>query len=496
MGITVSMIVKNEEKVLEKCLESVKDADNIVIIDTGSTDNTIEIARRYTNNIYYGDEYLWKKDFAFHRNQSLSKCPLNDWILIIDADEVLEENGIKKIREYIKTIPKGKKGVVFNTISTIHTDTMNRNIRLFLNDGVTKWHGVAHNYLDIIDEFKIDSDFTIYYGYSPAHQLDPDRTLNILKDYCDKNPYAERERYYLAREYYHKKDCDNALKNFDIYIQKSNNLPEVADAYMLSAYCFFNLGMFEDARECCIKAIIINADFKEPFILLSKISGSPKNNKKWLEFSEICTNEDVLFIRTAKFIPKDKIERDSSYYDSIYSKGYSTERYEEIYKKISDYDSEIDCSVMDIGCGTGDLASYIYQYIGFDFSEEAIKIAKNKHENIEHDNCDFFVGDAYNKDIYNEHNYMNVWTAIEVLEHLDDLKIIDNIPSGKIFIFTVPSFDDPAHLRTYTEEIVRERYKDLLDIIEIHRFNWCDGKWKLGTDNTKEFILLVYSRKK
>jgi len=84
--ISVAMIVKNEEAHLERCLKSVEVLKSeIVIVDTGSTDSTIEIAEKFTKNIYH---QKWQDDFSLHRNYSFSKCK-GDWIIQIDADEEL-----------------------------------------------------------------------------------------------------------------------------------------------------------------------------------------------------------------------------------------------------------------------------------------------------------------------------------------------------------------------------------------------------------------------
>ena len=80
------MIVKNEESCLAKALESVKDADEIIVCDTGSTDRTIEIAKQYTDKVY--TDYVWNDNFAEARNHAAKKCT-GDYILIIDADEYL-----------------------------------------------------------------------------------------------------------------------------------------------------------------------------------------------------------------------------------------------------------------------------------------------------------------------------------------------------------------------------------------------------------------------
>ena len=70
--ITLCMIVKNEEKVLERCLESIRDLmDEIIIVDTGSTDRTKEIAAKYTDQIF---DFEWINDFSAARNFAFSRA--------------------------------------------------------------------------------------------------------------------------------------------------------------------------------------------------------------------------------------------------------------------------------------------------------------------------------------------------------------------------------------------------------------------------------------
>ena len=91
--ISVCMIVKNEEKVLERCIDSLKEiADEIIIVDTGSSDNTKEIAKQYTDKIY---DFEWVDDFAKARNFSFSKAT-KDYIYVADADEVIDKENQKK----------------------------------------------------------------------------------------------------------------------------------------------------------------------------------------------------------------------------------------------------------------------------------------------------------------------------------------------------------------------------------------------------------------
>lgn len=86
MTISVCLIVKNEEHVLERCLDSLEGLyEELVIVDTGSTDRTKEIAAKYTDCIY---DYHWINDFSDARNYAFSKCT-QDYIYSVDADEVL-----------------------------------------------------------------------------------------------------------------------------------------------------------------------------------------------------------------------------------------------------------------------------------------------------------------------------------------------------------------------------------------------------------------------
>lgn len=86
--VSLCMIVKNEEAVLRRCLESIHDLmDEIIIVDTGSSDKTKEIAREYTDKIY---DFAWVHDFAAARNFSFSKAT-KEYIYAADADEVLDE---------------------------------------------------------------------------------------------------------------------------------------------------------------------------------------------------------------------------------------------------------------------------------------------------------------------------------------------------------------------------------------------------------------------
>lgn len=96
--ITVSlcMIVKNEERILRRCLDTVADlVDEIVIVDTGSTDRTKEIAAGYTENLY---EFGWTGNFSDARNFAFSKCT-KEYIYTADADEIIDETNRQRFQD-------------------------------------------------------------------------------------------------------------------------------------------------------------------------------------------------------------------------------------------------------------------------------------------------------------------------------------------------------------------------------------------------------------
>ena len=95
VSISLCMIVKNEEAVLSRCLNCLSDiVDEIIIVDTGSTDQTIPIAKRYTNQVY---NFTWQDDFSKARNFAFSKAHC-DYIYSADADEIIDSANIEKFK--------------------------------------------------------------------------------------------------------------------------------------------------------------------------------------------------------------------------------------------------------------------------------------------------------------------------------------------------------------------------------------------------------------
>jgi len=284
--ISAVMIVKNESSCLEKCLNSIKGVDEIVICDTGSEDNTVEIAKRFTDKVY--TDYKWNDNFAEARNHALSKAT-GDWILVIDADETLESS-INELKEWIKKAD-AVDGVRFNTISARGKE---KHFSIRLHRKGIYWKGAIHNYLNTTKT--IDSDLVIKYGYSEAHKKDPDRALRILTKVCKDNPNAIREKYYLAREHWYRKDYKTAIEWYKKYLEVATWLPERADAYLMLARCYWNTAQGDKAREACAMAIVINANFKEAINFMAVMSWE-HNAIQWKKMAETANNNNVLFIR-------------------------------------------------------------------------------------------------------------------------------------------------------------------------------------------------------
>ena len=110
--LSLCMIVKNEERNLVRCLSSVKSAvDEMIVVDTGSTDRTKELAAAFGAKVF---DFDWDEDFSSARNFSLSKAT-GDWILVIDADETVSSRDHETIRDFIQKSPAGTGGYYLTT---------------------------------------------------------------------------------------------------------------------------------------------------------------------------------------------------------------------------------------------------------------------------------------------------------------------------------------------------------------------------------------------
>lgn len=293
MKLSVCLIVKNEEAMLRHCLESVKDADEIIVCDTGSTDKTIEIAMQYTDKVF--TDYVWNDNFPEARNHAKSKAT-GDWILSIDADEKLAGGGILKIRKIIANT-SGEKAFYVNMVDNraFHEHQM---IRLFKNDPDVQWEVPGGGYVhESINTPGLASPVSIFYDYSPAHNLDPHIDNRLLIKSVKDFPHNPRNYYYLGREYFYRQDYFTAIAILEKYLSISTFNAEKADAWLMIARCLWLTHQGEKARQACFNAISINAAFKEAVLFMAEMSWQ-HNADVWKKFAVHCDNTGVLFVRT------------------------------------------------------------------------------------------------------------------------------------------------------------------------------------------------------
>lgn len=170
-----------------------------------------------------------------------------------------------------------------------------------------------------------------------------------------------------------------------------------------------------------------------------------------------------------------KKEKQAEYYDEMYEEekdykvGYRDSFYYVHWTQVIRFLERLHKpKILEIGCGTGQLAEYIYKegfrdYIGFDFSPKAIKMAKTRTP------FEFFVGNALDPASYKK-DYDTV-VCLEVLEHIqEDKAVLKNIKRGTKLIFSVPNFGGPSHVRWFrTERSLKARYYKIVEINKIIR---------------------------
>ncbi|MDP3683757.1 MAG: glycosyltransferase family 2 protein, partial [Ignavibacteria bacterium] len=197
--LTLSMIVRNEEKHLARCLESVKDVvDEIVLVDTGSTDDTLEIAKKYSAKIF---SFEWINDFSAARNFALEKST-GDWILYLDADECLSQKSIGELKRITQYPQRQAYKCKINNVDEINSrPSIMTYTRLFPNDNRIRFSGKIHEQIEtalLENKFAVkNSSLEIdHYGYNLTKEdlgKKAKRNLSILQQ-----QYSEGKSSYYA----------------------------------------------------------------------------------------------------------------------------------------------------------------------------------------------------------------------------------------------------------------------------------------------------------
>lgn len=214
--ISLCMIVKNEQDTLPRCLESVKDlADEIIIVDTGSTDNTCEMADKYTKKVLH---FTWIDDFAAARNFSFSNASM-DYILWLDADDVLLPQDQTKLLQLKKSLDNSIDSITmiynyaFDEFGNV-SFSLRRN-RLVKRNCNFKWYGPVHEYLEVSGNI-MNSDIEV--SHKRVH-LNSGRNLAIYENRLKKGEvFSPRDRYYYANELADNNFYEKAIVNYILFL--------------------------------------------------------------------------------------------------------------------------------------------------------------------------------------------------------------------------------------------------------------------------------------
>jgi glycosyltransferase involved in cell wall biosynthesis len=280
--ISVCMIVKNEERFLENCLNSIKNlADEIIIVDTGSTDNTKRIAEKFTDKIF---DFKWTSDFSEARNFSLSKAS-GDWILVIDADESINQKDIEKIKKILEEPEANAYHLIWRDYTnktgvlgwkSSHNDeypesktaagfSEHRVLRLFENKKEYFFEGKIHetvqNSIEKTGGKIFLSDIVIHHqgNLRKEHEIleKKEKYSEMLKERLGEN---EKEKFFvlfeIARELAIKQDFTKAKE----YLQQSIELnSEFSPTLVMLGAIFILEKKFNEAEKLLKKAVVIDS---------------------------------------------------------------------------------------------------------------------------------------------------------------------------------------------------------------------------------------------
>ena len=236
--ISLCMIVKNEEDTLARCLDCIKDiVDEIIIVDTGSTDHTKEIAKNYTNLVY---DFKWIDDFSAARNYSFSKAT-KDYCLWLDADDIISKENQEKLKKLKETLTIDIDFVMMqyqiawdefnNPTFLYYRERLIRNNKLYL------WEGEIHEVITTKGKI-IYSDIIII--HKKIHKTDPNRNINIFEKLINSGKKLSlRHQFYYARELYYHKRYKEAITYLENFIKNPNAwLENRLDAIRILSFCY------------------------------------------------------------------------------------------------------------------------------------------------------------------------------------------------------------------------------------------------------------------
>ncbi|MBU5467628.1 glycosyltransferase family 2 protein [Virgibacillus sp. MSJ-26] len=255
--ISLCMIVKNEEEVLERCLRSVKDlVDEINIVDTGSTDNTVDIAKKLTDRVYH---FKWTGKFKDARNESFKKAT-KDYILYLDADDVLLKEDRKKFKKLKKTLDPSIDSVsmYYNAgLDEYGNITLRyRRNRLVKRSRNFKWKGDCHNYLEVSGNI-VNSNIAVTHKKT-SHSVG--RNLNIYQSKLEnKEEFTPRDYFYYGNELRENGHYEEAIKQYTKHVSLNEGwIEDKVYSCIYRADCYRFLGKSEEELESLYSSLLFS----------------------------------------------------------------------------------------------------------------------------------------------------------------------------------------------------------------------------------------------
>lgn len=254
LPVTVCMIAKNEDIHIEECLKRLRPCKfEIVVVDTGSVDRTVETAKKYTDKVYHFD---WCNDFSAARNYSVSQAS-NDWVLIIDCDEYLENINLADMENTLKDNCSCAGMIVRNNPYIIQgvRSIMTEHIARLFNRRYCHYEGSVHEQVVTLDGKKPEVfhlPLTFYHeGYVTESDKRTRATRNLemlLHDLELKgpDPYIY---FQLGQNYLSLNDMEKAAQYYKLGLglDASPNSDFVQSMIETYGYCLIELAKYDKA---------------------------------------------------------------------------------------------------------------------------------------------------------------------------------------------------------------------------------------------------------
>ena len=259
LTLSLSMIVKNGEEHLAQTLECAKQfCDELVVLDTGSTDRSIEIAKEHGAKVFH---YEWIDDFSAARNASLAHCT-GDWIIWLDCGDVvppLAIQGFLNIKRFL-TENDGQFDFVWCNINRGITDEGEvvfrfNTPRLLRRKPGLRWVGAVHEYVEGSNERAMLNAEAWVDDPLAMKNAPTDRNIKILRRLLDEGDVSTRTAFYYANELRDHKRWEEAIAAYNHFLEMDYHSWEYYDALISLATCYRSLEKHEEAVDCYLRAI-------------------------------------------------------------------------------------------------------------------------------------------------------------------------------------------------------------------------------------------------